>query len=187
MVEPSPTCSGVDTLGTLFGARKLLTSSLSNLILGVDSGVALSVLLIQSLFSSLSFLVIVSLIHRSVFYPECLVQASKNFHFCSALPLSRFESDLRLQSRRSGRIFIRPKGWLFVIFHNAGCSRICPTWFCSLVSLPSLLCCELRNKFQYFTQLWHCSFEVISHISKYSVFSMLLIMSFDFSLNALNA
>ena len=58
---------GVDTLGTLFGRGKLLTSSLSNLILGVESGVALSMLLIQSLMCSLSFFVIISLIHRSVF------------------------------------------------------------------------------------------------------------------------
>ena len=57
----------VDTFRTLFGPCKLLASSLSNLILGMDSGVVLSMFLIQSLFSSFSFLVIVSLMHRSVF------------------------------------------------------------------------------------------------------------------------
>ena len=40
---------------------------------------------------------------------------------------------------------------------------------------------------QYVKQLWHCTLEVISHISKYSEFPMLRIMSFDFSLNGLNA
>ena len=54
-----------DMLRTLFGPSKLLTSSLSNLILGVDSGVAVSMLLTQSL-SSFRFLVIVSLIQRPV-------------------------------------------------------------------------------------------------------------------------
>ena len=39
---------GVDTLGTLFKPSELMTSSLSNLILGVESGVALSMLLIVS-------------------------------------------------------------------------------------------------------------------------------------------
>ena len=126
---------------------KLLTSSLSNLILPKDSGVALSMLLMQFLTSSLSLLVIVSLIHWSVFYPKWLVQASKNLHFCSALPLSRHRSDTRLQSRRSGRIILRPIRWRFVIFGTAACSGISPMWFCDHVSLPSSLCCELRNKF----------------------------------------
>ena len=36
-------------------------------------------------------------------------------------------------------------------------------------------------------QWWHRTLEVISHISKYRVFPMLLIISFDFSLNGLNA
>ena len=45
MVVPLPTRFGVDTLGTLFDPSKLLTSSLSNLILGMESGVALSKLL----------------------------------------------------------------------------------------------------------------------------------------------
>ena len=146
MVVPPPTRFLVDTVRTFLGPSILLTSSLSNLILGVDSGVALSMHLVQSLFSSFSFLVIVSLIHRSVFLPKCLVQASKNFHSCSARPLSRYKSDLRLQSHRSGRIILRPIGWRFVIFDNAGCSGTCPIWFCDHVFLPSSLSCELRNK-----------------------------------------
>ena len=39
---------------------------------------------------------------------------------------------------------------------------------------------------QYSKKSWHCTVEVISHISKYSVFPMLRINSFDFSLNRLN-
>ena len=70
---------GVDTLGTIFGPIKLSASSLSNLILGMDSGVALSMLLIQSLFSSVSFLVIVSLTHRSVFTRSVLCKFPRSF------------------------------------------------------------------------------------------------------------
>ena len=71
----------------------------------------------------------------------------QDFHFCSALPLSRCRCDLRLQSRRSGREILRPIRSRFVVFDNADCSRICPIWFCDHVSLPSSLCCEQRNKF----------------------------------------
>ena len=39
---------------------------------------------------------------------------------------------------------------------------------------------------QYSKQSWHCTFEVISHISKYSVFLMLRIHSIDFSMKGLN-
>ena len=77
---------------------------------------------------------------------KCLVQASKNFHFYSALPMSRYKSDLRLQSRRGGRN-LRPIRWRFVVLDNAGCSGTCPIWFCNFSSLPSLLHCELRDKF----------------------------------------
>ena len=112
----------------------------------MESGVALSMLLIQSLVSSFTFLVIVSLTHRSVFTPKCSVQTSKKFHVCSALPVSRYKSDLRLQSRRSGRKNLRPIRWRFVMFDEADCSGICPIRFCNY-SLPSLLRCEPRNKF----------------------------------------
>ena len=63
-------------------------------------------LLIQSL-SSFRFLVIVSLIQRPV-----LLEA-RMFISCSALPLSRYKSDVRLQSRRSGRIILRTIRWRF--------------------------------------------------------------------------
>ena len=59
---------------------KLLTSSLSNLILGVEFGVTLSMLLVQSLMSSFSLLVIVSLIHKSVL-PEVLSTSFQEFSF----------------------------------------------------------------------------------------------------------
>ena len=39
---------------------------------------------------------------------------------------------------------------------------------------------------QFCKQSWHCTLEVISHISKYSVFPMLRVNSFVFSLNRLN-
>ena len=81
------------------------------------------------------------------FYPKCLAQASHNFHFSSALLVSRCKSDLRLQSRRSGRKHLRPIRWRFVMLDNAGYSGICPVWFCEHFSLPSLLRCELRNFF----------------------------------------
>ena len=240
MVVPPPTRFGVDTLGTLFGPSKLLTSSLSNLILGVVSGVALSVLLMQSLTSSFCFLVIVVDPQARV-YPKCPAQVSKNFQFCSAPPVSRNKSDLRLQSRRGGRKNLRPIRWRFVMLNNAGCSGICATWFCDifLASLAALcfrnklfaslcirdvlrevvlslsrssepmkhqtdlclicdFCClKVANMFRKYSvqclsssmskQLWHCTLEVISHISECSVFPMLRIMSFDFSLNGLTA
>ena len=126
--------------------------------------VALSMLLIQSLLSSFSFLVIISLIHRSVFYPKILVQASKNCHFCSALPVLRSKSDLRLQSRRSGRIILRPIRWRFVISITravqesvqCGCVPVLPCLPCCFVSyvINSLpLCwsvtCSVRWSFLY--------------------------------------
>ena len=43
-------------------------------------------------------------------------------------------------------MILRPIRWRFVIFDNAGCSGICPIWCCDHVSMPSSLCCELRNK-----------------------------------------
>ena len=36
---------------------------------------------------------------------------------------------------------------------------------------------------QYVIHWWHCTLGVISHISKYSMFPMLLVISFDFSRN----
>ena len=134
MVVPPPTRFGVDTLGTLFGPR----------ILGVESGVLLSMLLIQSLISSFSCLVIVSLIHGAVFTRSVQYKLPRSAIFCSAEPVSRYKSDLRLQSRRSVRKILRPIRRRFVIFANAGFSGICPIWICTYSSLPSLLRCELR-------------------------------------------
>ena len=70
-----------------------------------------------------------------------------NFHICSALSVSRFKIDLRLQSHRSWRIILCSIRWRFVIFDKAGSSGTCPTWICTPSSLPSLLCCELRDEF----------------------------------------
>ena len=234
MVVPPPTRFGVDTLGTLFGPSKLLTSSLSNLILGVVSGVALSVLLMQSLTNSLCFLVIVSLIHRPVF------TRSVQHKF----PRISNSAPLRL-CRETRVIFgcnrVVAGAKIFVMLDNAGCQGICAIWFCDifLASLAALcsrnkffaslcirdvlrevvlslsrssesikhqtdlclicdFCClKVANMFRKYSvqclsssmskQLWHCTLEVISHISECSVFPMLRIMSFDFSPNGLTA
>ena len=95
----------VDTLGTVFGSSKLLTSSLSNLILGV-SGVAISMLLMLSLISCCSFLVIVSLIDKSVF-TEVFSTSFQELSFLLRSACVAKKCDLRLYSRRSGRKNLR--------------------------------------------------------------------------------